>query len=72
MSKRRNGLDQAIERVQDNIRVQQAALVILLQQRGDDVHPPFPQNREVREGALRRRPRSATVALGPDGSKLLP
>jgi hypothetical protein len=65
MSKRRNGLDQAIERVQDNIRVQQAALVILLQQRGDDVHPP----RVVTRRPTHRRATPATLTLEPDGGK---
>jgi hypothetical protein len=65
MSKRRNGVDKAIDNLKDEIRVRECAIGALLVQRGDDVVPP----RAVTRRPTRRRERPATLTLEPDGDK---
>jgi hypothetical protein len=65
MSKRRNGVDKAIESVQNKILALKMALEELEEQRGDDVVPP----RAVTRRPARRRETPANLTLEPDGGK---
>jgi hypothetical protein len=65
MSKRRNGVDKAIDNLKDEIRVRECAIGALLVQRGDGVQPP----RAVSRRPTHRRNMPATLTLEPDGGK---
>jgi hypothetical protein len=65
MSKRRNGVDKAIDNLKDEIRVRECAIGALLVQRGDATVPP----QAVTRRPTRRREKPATLTLEPDGGK---
>ena len=65
MSKRRTGLDKAIESVQNKILALKMALEALEEQRGDGAQPP----RAVSRRPTHRRNTPATLTLEPDGGQ---